>query len=77
MTGKDIFTSKLKNKLRPFNGFISEYVKLKSKWGKIYDIIYQHFSPMLFWGWGSIHYMGYLTESDQSVGSIVLKCQIL
>ena len=58
MIGKNIFTSKLKNKFRPFNGFISEYVKLKSKWGKIYDISYQHFSPMLFWGWGSIYYMG-------------------
>ena len=44
MIGKNIFTSKLKNKFRPFNGFISEYVKLKSKWGKIYDISYQHFS---------------------------------
>ena len=66
MIRKNVFTSKLKNKLRPFNGFITEYVKLKSKWGNIYDISYQHFSSMLFWGCHSIHYM----VEPKSAGSI-------
>ena len=72
MIGKNIFTSKLKNKFRPCNGFISEYVKLKSKWGKIYDISYQHFSQCCSGGgvpstiWSALHWAAKVSQGLQS-----------